>query len=76
MLRSQIARANSKLEIFTGIVDCRQKKSLSFSKSLLIDLHFTVFINFISRKNYPAFLSIALWPHAPAGSERSRPLFR
>ena len=60
MLRSQIARANSKLEIFIGIVDYRQKKSVSFSKSLLIDLHFIFFISFISRQNYPPFLSIAL----------------
>ena len=60
MLRSRIARTNSTLEIFIGIVDCRQEKSLSFSKSLLIDLHFTFFISFISRQNYPPFLSIAL----------------
>ena len=75
MLRSQIARTNSKLEIFTGLADCRQKKFLSFSKSLLLDLHFTFFISFISRQNYPPFLSIALQPHAPTGSERSCPLF-
>ena len=43
MLRSRIARTNSKLEIFTGLADCRQKKFLSFSKSLLLDLHFTFF---------------------------------
>ena len=48
MLRSRIARTNSKLEIFTGIVNCRQKKSLSFSKSLLMALHFTFFITFVS----------------------------
>ena len=54
ILRSRIARTNSKLEIFIGIVDCRQKKqSLSFSKSLLLDLHFTLFISFISKQNYP-----------------------
>ena len=75
MLRSQIARAHSKLEIFIDIVDCRQKKSLSFSKSILIDLHFTFFISFISRQNYPPFLSNALQPHAPTASERSCPLF-
>ena len=27
MLRSRIARTNSKLEIFTDIVDCRQKQN-------------------------------------------------
>ena len=40
MLRSRIARTNSKLEIFIGIVDCRPKKSLSFPKSLFYQLHF------------------------------------
>ena len=30
MLRSQIVRTNSKLEIFTGIVDCRQKIPIIF----------------------------------------------
>ena len=42
MLRSRIARTNSKLEIFIGIVDCHPKKSLSFPKSLFYQLHFQV----------------------------------
>ena len=35
MLRSQIVRTNSKLEIFTGIVDCRQKKNPYHFQNLL-----------------------------------------
>ena len=66
MLRSRISRTNSKLEIFTGIVDCRQKKTLSFSKSLLLDLHFTFFISFISRQNYLLFCPSPYSPMSPA----------
>ena len=68
ILRSRIARTNSKLEIFIGIVDCRQRKSLSFSKSLFYQLHFQA-------KLSSFFLSTALQPHAPTASERSCPLF-
>ena len=65
MLRSRIARTNSKLEIFTGLVDCRQKKFPSCSKSLLLDLHFTFFISFTSRQNYLPFFIYRLTAPCP-----------
>ena len=48
MLRSRIVRTYSKLEIFTGLVDCRQKNPCHFQNlfHLICILHFYEFFFF------------------------------
>ena len=76
MLRSRIARTNSKLEIFTGLVDCRQKKIPIMFKISFTWFAFHIFYQLhFQAKLSSFFLSIALQPHAPTASERSCPFF-
>ena len=70
MLRSRVARTNSKLEIFIGIVDCSHSQNLFY---LICISHF--WSASFPGKIILLFLSIALQPHAPTASERSCPLF-
>ena len=73
MLRSRISRANSKLEIFIGIVDCRQKKIPIIFKISFTWFAFHIFTSFISRQNHPPFYRLTA--PCPYASERSCPLF-
>ena len=74
MLRSRIDRTNSKLEIFIGIVHCRQKKSLSFSKSLLLDLHFDIFYQLHFLAKLSSFFNLSPYSPMPSPLQNARVL--
>ena len=61
MLRSRISRANSKLEIFIGIVDCRQKKI-----PIIFKISFTWFaFHIFYQLHFQAKISSFLSPYSP-----------
>ena len=65
MLRSRIVRTYSKLEIFTGLVDCRQKNPCHFQNlfhSICI-LHFYEFF-FLQRHLGTPVISLPMMPRA------------
>lgn len=67
ILRSRIARTNSKLDIFIGIVDYRQKKNPYHFQNLF----YLICISHFLSASFPSKIillvsSIALQPHAPA----------
>ena len=74
MLRSRIARTNSKLEIFIGIVDCRQKKIPIIFKSSFTWFAFHIFYQLHFLAKLSSFFNLSPYSPMPSPLQNARVL--